>query len=94
MVIGLLILVVLAVVAAALLLPRLMASQLAALRDDTTRQLGERNADVDRRLADVTETLDRRLASSSQTATKIHERLGEVTRATAEMNERAKDLGR
>jgi len=93
-VIGLLILVVLAVIAAALVLPRLIASQLAALRDDTTRQLSERNADVDRRLADVTETLDRRLASSSQTATKIHERLGEVTRATAEMNERAKDLGR
>ncbi|MFL5912206.1 MAG: DNA recombination protein RmuC [Gaiellaceae bacterium] len=94
MVVGLLILVVLAVLAAALVLPRLIASQLAALRDDTARQLNERNADVDRRLADVTETIDRRLASSNQAATKIHERLGEVTRATAEMNERAKDLAR
>ncbi|HEX5247504.1 MAG TPA: DNA recombination protein RmuC [Gaiellaceae bacterium] len=94
MVIGLLILVVLAVLGAALVLPRLIGSQLATLRDDTARQLNERNADVDRRLADVTETIDRRLASSNQAATKIHERLGEVTRATAEMNERAKDLAR
>ena len=94
MVVGLLILVVLAVLAAALVLPRLIAAQLAALRDDTARQLNERNADVDRRLADVTETIDRRLASSNQAATKIHERLGEVTKATAEMNERAKDLAR
>ena len=90
MVVGLLILVVLAVLAAALVLPRLIAAQLATLRDDTARQLNERNADVDRRLADVTETIDRRLASSNQAATKIHERLGEVTKATAEMNERAK----
>jgi DNA recombination protein RmuC len=94
MVVGLLILVALAVLAAALVLPRLIAAQLAALRDDTARQLNERNADVDRRLADVTETIDRRLASSNQAATKIHERLGEVTKATAEMNERAKDLAR
>ena len=94
MVVGLLILVVLAVLAAALVLPRLIAAQLATLRDDTARQLNERNADVDRRLADVTETIDRRLASSNQAATKIHERLGEVTKATAEMNERAKDLAR
>jgi DNA recombination protein RmuC len=94
MVIGLLILVVLALVAAAMLLPRLIGAQLTALRAETAQQLNERNADVDRRLADMTETVDRRLASSGQTATKIHERLGEVTRATAEMNERAKDLGR
>src|SRR5207237_5026921 len=93
-VVGLLILVVLAVLAAALVLPRLIAAQLATLRDDTARQLNERNADVDRRLADVTETIDRRLASSNQAATKIHERPREVTKATAEMNERAKDLAR
>ncbi|HEY2542963.1 MAG TPA: DNA recombination protein RmuC [Gaiellaceae bacterium] len=94
MVVGLLILVVLAVAAAVAMLPRLLTGQLAALREDTARQLNERNADVDRRLADVTETLDRRLASSTQTASQIHERLGEVTKATAEMNARAKDLGR
>ena len=61
MVVGLLILVVLAVAAAVAMLPRLLTGQLAALRDETARQLNERNADVDRRLADVTETLDRRL---------------------------------
>ncbi|MGH2971234.1 MAG: DNA recombination protein RmuC [Gaiellaceae bacterium] len=94
MVIGLLILVVLAVAAAVVALPRLLGGQLAALRDETARQLNERNADVDRRLAEQTETLDRRLASSTQTATQIHERLGEVTKATAEMTARAKELGR
>ncbi|HLX21366.1 MAG TPA: DNA recombination protein RmuC [Gaiellaceae bacterium] len=94
MVVGLLILVVLALAAAALLVPRLLARHVAVLREETARQLGERNADIDRRFADQTETLDRRLASSGQTATKIYERLGEVTRATAEMNERAKELGR
>jgi DNA recombination protein RmuC len=94
MVVGLLILVVLALAAAALVLPRLITAQLAGLREDTTRQLNERNADVDRRLADVTETLDRRLASTGQTTTQIHERLGEVTKATAEMIARAKELGR
>jgi DNA recombination protein RmuC len=65
-----------------------------SLREETARQLGERNAEVDRRLADVTETLDRRLASSGQTATQIHEKLGQVTTVMAEVNERAKDLGR
>lgn len=105
MVAALVILVLLAVVAGVALLPRLLAgqlgtlrdetaSQLAALREETAKQLTERTADVDRRLADVTETLDRRLASSGQAATKIHERLGEVTTAMAEVNARAKDLGR
>jgi DNA recombination protein RmuC len=94
MVIGLLILVVLALVAAVLLLPRVIGTQLAALREDAARQLNERNADVDRRLADMTETVDRRLAGSGQTTTQIHERLGEMTRVTTELNERAKELGR
>jgi DNA recombination protein RmuC len=87
--------VVLVVVAvAAALLPRVIGSQLASLRKETARQLNERNAEVDRRLADVTETLDRRLASSGQTANQIHERLGQVNTVMAEVNERAKDLGR
>jgi DNA recombination protein RmuC len=94
MVIGLLILVVLALLAAVLLLPRVIGTQLAALREDAARQLNERNADVDRRLADMTETVDRRLAGSGQTTTQIHERLGEMTRVTTELNERAKELGR
>src|SRR5579862_8551112 len=94
MVVGLLILLVLGLAAAVVLLPRLLTGQLSALRDETARQLNERNADVDRRLADVTETLDRRLATTGQTTTQIHERLGEVTKATAEMIARAKELGR
>jgi DNA recombination protein RmuC len=68
-------------------------------------QLAERSAEVDRRLAGVSETLDRRLAeldtkvdrrleSASQTTSKIHERLGKVDEATAQMLERAKDLAR
>ncbi len=98
MVVGLLILVVLALAAGAFVLPRLLdrlvTGQLAALRDEQARELNERNADVDRRLADMTETVDRRLASSSQTAAKIHERLGEVTTVMSEVNARAKELGR
>jgi DNA recombination protein RmuC len=94
MVVGLLILVVLALAAAAVVVPRHLAVQLAALREETARQLNERNADVDRRLADVTETLDRRLESTGQTASKIHEKLGQVTTVMAEVNERAKDLSR
>ena len=105
MVVGLVILVLVALVAAALLLPRALAGQLgafraqtaqelASLREENARLLGERSADLDRRLAGVNETLDRRLATAGQTTTQIHERLGEVTKATAEMIERAKELGR
>jgi DNA recombination protein RmuC len=95
MIVGLLIgLVLLALVAAAVWLPRLVGAQLATFREETARQLGERTAEVDRRLADVTETLDRRLASSGKTANEIHERLGQVTTVMTEVNERAKDLGR
>lgn len=95
MIVGLLIgLVLLAVVAAAVWLPRVIAAQLAVLREETARQLGERNAEVDRRLAGVTETLDRRLATSGKTTNEIHERLGEVKTATETMIARAQDLAR
>jgi DNA recombination protein RmuC len=95
MMVGLLILVVLLALGAAVVwLPRVIGAQLATLRDETARQLGERTAEMDRRLADVTETLDRRLESSGQTASKIHERLGEVKTATETMIARAQDLAR
>lgn len=95
MIVGLLIvLVLLAVAAAVIWLPRVIAAQLAVLREETARQLGERNAEVDRRLAGVTETLDRRLASSGKTTNEIHERLGEVKTATETMIARAQDLAR
>jgi DNA recombination protein RmuC len=95
MIVGLLIVVVLAaLVAGAVLLPRLLRDELARLREDTDRQLRERNAEVDRRLDSVTETLDRRLASNGKTTNEIHERLGEVKTATETMIARAQDLAR
>lgn len=96
MVVGLLIgLVVLTAVGAlAVYLARLMRGELAALRRDNTEELDRRNADVDRRLSEVSQTLDRRLDTAGKTSTQIHEKLGEVTKATAEMNERAKGLER
>ncbi|HXH96146.1 MAG TPA: DNA recombination protein RmuC [Gaiellaceae bacterium] len=94
-----------ALAAAVMLLPRLLRGELGALRERTAQDLASRNADVDRRLEGVIETMDRRLAAldtkidgrlatAGQTTTQIHERLGEVTQATAEMIERAKELAR
>ena len=93
------------VVGAAVLLPRVLRSEMTASREQNARELASRNADVDRRLDGVIETMDRRLAAldtkidgrlatAGQTTTQIHERLGEMTQATAEMIERAKDLSR
>jgi DNA recombination protein RmuC len=102
-------LVVLLLVAAAgglaIFLPRLLRGELAALREQTTAELTARNADVDRRLHAVTETLDRRLSeldtkvdrrleTAGKTTSQIHERLGEMTKATGEIIARTKDLGR
>src|SRR5947208_10242427 len=82
-----------------------LARALRDLRTDWSSQLSERNAEVDRRLVGVTETMDRRLGeldtkvdrrleNASQTANKIHERLGKVDEATTQMLDRAKDLAR
>jgi len=107
MVIGLLIglFVVAAVGVAALFLPRLLRSELGALRDQTAGDLSARNAEVELRLQGLEQTLntrlgeldtkvDGRLATATKTTTQIHERLGEMTRATGEMVERARQLGR
>jgi DNA recombination protein RmuC len=82
---------------------------LGELSTATSRQLeermDERDAAVDRRLAGLGETLDRRLGqldvkvdrrleSAQKTTTEIHERLGKVDSAAAQMLERAKDLSR
>jgi DNA recombination protein RmuC len=91
--------------AGVVLLTRILRGELGAMREQTTTELTSRNADVDRRLQGVIETMDRRLGeldtkvdrrleTSGKTTTQIHERLGEVTKATEEMIERAKDLGR
>jgi DNA recombination protein RmuC len=106
MVVIVLALVLLAALAAgAVFLPRLLRGELGALREQAAHELAARNADVDRRLEGVIETMDRRLtaldtridarlATAGEATTQIHERLGVVTQATAEMIERAKELSR
>src|SRR5205823_11491660 len=82
-----------------------LAAALAATRAESADELAKRTADVDRRLAGLAETLDRRLGqldtkvdrrleSAQKTSTEIHERLGKVDSAAAQMLERAKDLSR
>jgi len=82
-----------------------LARVLRELRSDWSSQLAERTEAVDRRLLGVTETMDRRLSeldtkvdrrleSATQTANKIHERLGKVDEATTQMLARAQDLAR
>jgi DNA recombination protein RmuC len=105
-IVGLLIAIVLvAVVAAALLLPRLLRGELGALREQAATDLSTRNAEVELRLQGMEQTLntrlkeldtkvDSRLAATTQTTTQIHERLGEVTKATETMIARAQDLAR
>ena len=86
-------------------LVRFLRAELERLRTESGGQLAERNADVDRRLGSIIETMDRRLSeldtkvdrrleSASQTTNRIHERLGKVDEATAQMLDRAKDLAR
>jgi DNA recombination protein RmuC len=97
-------LIALVAVAAAVLVV-VLRSELGRLRTDSSAQLANRNAEVDRRLSALVETMDRRLAeldgkvdrrleSASRTTSQIHERLGKVDHATAQMLERAKDLAR
>jgi DNA recombination protein RmuC len=106
MLIALLIVLVLAAVAAlAVLLPRALRGELGQLREQATNELAARNADIDRRLQAVVETMDRRLGeldtkvdrrleTAGKTTTQIAERIGEMTKATSELNERTKELGR
>jgi DNA recombination protein RmuC len=82
-----------------------LGTALGELTAENARQLDERDAAVDRRLAGLGETLDRRLGqldgkvdrrleAAQRTTTEIHERLGKVDSAAAQMLERAKDLSR
>src|SRR5260370_22550074 len=100
-----LLIVVVALAAGIVLLPRFLRGELGALRTQAAAELEARNNDVDRQLRAVVETMDRRLGeldtkvdrrleTAGKTTMQIHERLGEVTKATAEMIDRAKDLGR
>src|SRR5215469_15576298 len=92
-------------IAALVFLPRLLRGELGALREQTATELSARNAEVELRLQGMEQTLntrlteldtkvDGRLAATTQTATRIHERLGEVTKATETMIARAQDLAR
>jgi DNA recombination protein RmuC len=107
MIVGLLIgLVVLAALgAASILLPRFLRGELGALREQTAGDLSARNAEVELRLQGMEKTLnqrlaeldtkvDGRLAATTKTTSQIHERLGEVTKATETMIARAQDLAR
>ena len=83
-----------AVGAAAVFLPRLLRDELGALREQTANDLSARNAEVELRLQGVERMLNTRLTETTATASKIHERLGEVTKATETMIARAQDLAR
>jgi DNA recombination protein RmuC len=86
-------------------LTRVLRTDLVRMGAESGSQLAERSADVDRRLQAIVETMDRRLGeldtkvdrrleNASRTTSQIHERLGKVDEATAQMLERAKDLAR
>jgi DNA recombination protein RmuC len=81
-----------------------LARSFAQLRGESSSRLETRNAEVERRLQGVIETMDRRLGEldtkvdrrlehASRQTNAIHEKLGDVGRATAHLAEQAKDLG-
>jgi DNA recombination protein RmuC len=71
---------------------RLLRDELQALRSESAQQLAERNADVDRRLEAMTATMDRRLETATKTSSAIHQQLGQLGQANAEILARANDL--
>ena len=73
---------------------RAFRGELGALRSESARQLSERNAEVDRRLEAMTSTMDRRLETATKTTTAIHQQLGQLGQANAEILARANDLKR
>jgi DNA recombination protein RmuC len=77
--------------------------ELTEARDAAGTQLAQRNAEMDRRLLAIDHRLDRRLAeldtkvdrrleTATKTTAEIHERLGKVDQATAQMLEQAREL--
>ena len=68
--------------------------RLAGMTETMDRRFGELDTKVDRRLGEMDIKVDRRLAGMTETSARIHERLGKVDEATAQMNERAKDFQR
>jgi DNA recombination protein RmuC len=97
MIVGLIaiLLIVLATLAAgAVFVPRLLRGELGRLQQTASTELSARNAEFELRLQGLEQTLNTRLAATTQTTTQIHERLGQMTRATTEMIDRAKELGK
>jgi DNA recombination protein RmuC len=71
---------------------RMLRTEIQALHADSGRQLAERNAEVDRRLEAMTATMDRRLETATKTTSAIHQQLGRLGQANAEILARANDL--
>jgi DNA recombination protein RmuC len=71
---------------------RIVRAELDSLRSESARQLDGRNADVDRRLEAMTATMDRRLETATKTSSAIHQQLGQLGQANAEILARANDL--
>jgi DNA recombination protein RmuC len=71
---------------------RLLRAELHALRFESAQQLSSRNAEVDRRLEAMTATMDRRLETATKTSSAIHQQLGQLGQANAEILARANDL--
>lgn len=68
--------------------------RLAGISETMDRRLGALDSKVDRRLGELDTKVDRRLATASETSTRIHDRLGKLDEATAQINERARDLAK
>jgi DNA recombination protein RmuC len=71
---------------------RMLRTEIQALHAESGRQLAERNAEVDRRLEAMTATMDRRLETATKTTSAIHQQLGRLGQANAEILARANDL--
>jgi DNA recombination protein RmuC len=71
---------------------RVLRAELHALQANAAQQLADRNADVDRRLEAMTATMDRRLETATKTTSAIHQQLGQLGQANAEILARANDL--
>jgi DNA recombination protein RmuC len=88
----LLLLLAAALALAAVRVLRVLRAELQALRSESARQLAERNGEVDRRLEAMTATMDRRLETATKTTSAIHQQLGRLGQANAEILARANDL--
>jgi DNA recombination protein RmuC len=88
----LLVLLAAALALAAVRVVRVLRAELQALRSESARQLADRNGEVDRRLEAMTATMDRRLETATKTTSAIHQQLGQLGQANAEILARANDL--